>query len=138
VTGGPEADDLIALLGLAPHPEGGHYRRTWRHPDGLGSAIYFLLAGDERSHWHRNRQTEIWHLYAGGPVELATSSDGVAVQRFVLGSDYHAGQRPQAVVAADCWQSARPLGPWALCGCTVTPAFDFTGFELAPPDWEPG
>lgn len=104
----------------------------------MGSAIYFLLAGDDISHWHRNQQTEVWHVYAGGPVELSTSADGVSVETVILGTGLAAGQRPQAVVPADCWQSARPLGPWVLCGCTVTPAFEFDGFELAPAGWTPG
>lgn len=133
-----QAAGLIALLELAPHPEGGHYRRTWRHPEGLGSAIYFLLAEGERSHWHRNQQTELWHFYAGGPLELSTSPDGFEVTRVIIGPDLVSGERPQAVVTAGCWQSARPLGRWVLVGCSVTPEFDFTGFELAPPEWEPG
>jgi predicted cupin superfamily sugar epimerase len=133
-----DPEEIIALLGLEPHPEGGHYRRTWRDPEGAGSAIYFFLNEGQVSHWHRNRQTEIWHHYAGGPLELCTSADGTQVETVVVGSDLNRGQRPQALVPRGYWQSARPLGPWVLCGCSVTPAFDFSGFELAPPGWAPG
>ncbi len=66
------------------------------------------------------------------------SVDGLDVERHILGSDLAAGQRPQLVVPAGAWQSARPLGAWTLAGCTVSPAFEFAGFELAEPDWEPG
>ncbi len=96
------------------------------------TAIYYLLREGERSHWHRVDATEVWHFYAGDPLELSVGAD-----RHVLGPDVAAGQRPQHVVAAGEWQSARPLGRWTLVGCTVSPAFDFAGFELAPPDWAP-
>ena len=136
-------DDAVRLLGLVPHPEGGWYRETWRDAAdpgerGTGTAIYFLLKPGEVSRWHRIDATEIWHLYAGGPLELSLSTDGSTVDRRVLGTDLAAGQRPQHVVAAGVWQSARPLAGWALAGCTVSPAFDFAGFELAPDRWQPG
>lgn len=130
--------DLVALLRLKPHPEGGHYRETWRHPGGLGTAIYFFLRAGEVSHWHRLVDTEVWHFYAGAAVELSTSTDGIAMDKVVLGPDLAAGERPQAVVPAGSWQSARPLGAWTLAGCTVTPAFAFDRFELAPAGWTPG
>ncbi len=130
-------DELIEMLALAPHPEGGHYRETWRDPEGRGTAIYFLLRAGERSHWHRLDWDEVWHVYAGAPVELSQWSEGGAVTKTVLGADLAAGQRPQAVVTRGTWQSARPLGPWVLAGCTVSPGFDFGGFQLAPPGWEP-
>ena len=131
-----DPDDLIALLDLAPHPEGGWFRETWRDPDGSGTAIYFLLRAGERSHWHRLAQAEVWHFYAGDAL-LLEMSDGVTRTTHTLGPDVANGQRPQAVVAAGAWQSARPLGRWSLVGCTVSPAFEFAGFELAPPGWEP-
>lgn len=130
------ADDVIASLGLEPHPEGGWFRETWREP--ALTAIHYLLRAGERSHWHRVDRTEIWHFYAGDPLELAVSPGGRDVARHVLGTDLCGGQIPQAVVPAGAWQSARPLGGWALAGCTVAPAFEFSGFELAPPDWRPG
>jgi predicted cupin superfamily sugar epimerase len=135
------AAEVVRLLDLAPHPEGGHYRETWRHqaPDGgrgAGTAIYYLLAAGERSRWHRIDAAEIWHWYAGAPLALAMAGDG-GRRSVRLGADLAAGERPQAVVPPGWWQSAEPLGPWSLVGCTVSPAFDFAAFELAPPGWEP-
>ena len=131
-----DPDEVIAALALEPHLEGGWFRETWREP--ATTAIYYLLRAGERSHWHRIDASEIWHFYAGDALELAVSSDGRQVERLILGADIDAGQRPQAVVPAGTWQSARPLGAWTLVGCTVSPAFEFAGFELAEPDWEPG
>jgi len=134
------AADIIALLGLAPHPEGGHYREMFRDPrqvDGrsVGTSIYFLLARGEVSHWHLIDAAEIWHFYMGDPLELKIV-DAVE-QRLVLGPDLTTGERPQAVVPAGAWQSARSLGDWTLVGCTVAPGFDFSTFELASPGWSP-
>jgi uncharacterized protein len=136
------AADVIRLLDLRPHPEGGHYRETFRDPrrdaDGrsLSTAIYFLLAAGERSHWHRVDAVEIWHWHAGAALALQIAgSDGVATVR--VGADLVGGERPQAVVPAGAWQAAESLGAWTLVGCTVAPGFDFTGFELAPKDWTP-
>lgn len=136
------AAEVIAALDLAPHPEGGHYRETYRHApagDGRGAmtAIYFLLAAGESSHWHRLDADEVWHWHAGAPLALALSADGRAVERLRLGRDLAAGERPQAVVPAGTWQAARSLGAWSLAGCCVGPAFDFAGFEVAPPGWRP-
>ena len=135
-------DEIIALLGMRPHPEGGHFVETWRHarPDGgrgAGTAIYFLLQAGERSHWHRVDAAEIWHWYAGAPLDLSLSADGVAVDVVPLGNDLLAGARPQVIVPAGVWQSAVSTGAWTLIGCTVSPAFEFSGFEMAPPDWAP-
>lgn len=131
-----DADEVIALLGLEPHPEGGWYRETWREP--ATTAIQYLLKAGERSHWHRVDATEIWHFYAGAPLGLALSGDGREVVHHVLGADLAAGQRPQVAVPAGVWQAARPRGSWSLVGATVAPAFRFDGFELAPPGWHPG
>jgi predicted cupin superfamily sugar epimerase len=126
------ADELIELLNLRPHPEGGFFVETWRHvPEeggrGAGSAIYFLLREGFASASHRVDADEAWHFYAGAPVELVI---GEGTHR--LGIDFAAGERPQLVVPAHEWQSARTLGEWSLVGCTVSPAFEFEGFELAP------
>jgi hypothetical protein len=134
---------LISRLGLVPHPEGGHYREFWRDRPtdgrrGAGTAIYYLLRAGERSHWHRVDAAECWHFYAGEALALHCSPDGVARRTVVLGGDLGAGQMPACVIPANHWQAAEPLGRWALLGCTVSPAFDFAGFELAPPGWEPG
>ena len=133
-------DELIRHLGLRPHPEGGHYRETFRAPDslrGASTAIYFLLKAGERSHWHKVDADEIWHHYAGAPLELALSEDGRKRHLLRLGIDFEIGELPQAVVPRGVWQAARSLGRWTLVGCTVAPAFEFRGFELAPLGWKP-
>lgn len=137
-----EADELIRALRLAPHPEGGHYRETYRQAAPQGSrgtctAIYYLLKAGERSHWHRIDAVEIWHWYAGAPLRLRLAPPGGSESTLLLGADLRAGQEPQAIVPEGCWQAAESAGDWSLLGCTVAPAFDFAGFELAPPDWEP-
>jgi predicted cupin superfamily sugar epimerase len=178
------ADDVIRRLALAPHPEGGFYRETWRDAPadgarGAGTAIYFLLRAGERSRWHRIDAAELWHFYAGAPLELAISRDGVTQERQRLGADLAAGERPQLVVPPGAWQSATCLAApnvansgrgggrdartqaagrrgehgneygnepgseprsegWTLVGCTVSPAFEFARFELAPEGFAPG
>lgn len=138
------ADDIIARLGLLPHPEGGHFRETFRDPrvDGSGraasTAIYFLLKAGEASRWHRVDAAEVWHFYAGDPLELTVQGPADRARTVHrLGRDIDAGQRPQLVVPAGAWQSARPLGVWTLVGCTVAPGFEFAGFELLAPGDEP-
>ena len=136
------AQDLIRLLNLAPHPEGGHFRETFRDPRqitgrAVSTAIYFLLARGERSHWHRIDAVETWHWYAGAPLALDIAQQPGRIERITLGCDLAAGERPQAVVPAHAWQAAASLGDWTLCGCTVAPGFDFSGFELAPKEWSP-
>jgi len=136
------ADEVIALLGLAPHPEGGHFRETFRDPVSVNgtraasTAIYFLLREGEVSRWHRVDAAEAWHWYAGAPLLLAIA-DGAGRRTTTLGADLAAGQRPQAVVPAHAWQQAHSLGTWTLVGCTVAPGFEFAAFELAPPEFEP-
>ncbi len=138
------AAGVIAALGLRPHPEGGHYREVWRdHPPGggrgAGTAILYLLAAGEVSHWHRvTDAAEGWHWHAGAALALSLSPDGAGREEALLGPDLGAGQRPFALVPAGWWQAARPLGAWVLVGCTVSPAFEFGGFEMAPPGWAPG
>jgi len=137
-----EAEEIIERLGLQRHPEGGHYRETWRDRSspsgrGAGTAIYHLLAAGETSRWHRLDATEIWHFYAGDALELSLYREGRAVEHQVLGPALSEGQRPQIRVPAQCWQSARTLGRWTLVGCTVSPAFEFEHFELAPEGWKP-
>jgi predicted cupin superfamily sugar epimerase len=139
---GATAADIIARLGLQPHPEGGHYRETFRdaRTDANGrsrsTAIYFLLARGERSHWHRIDAVEVWHYYAGSALTLKIADDD-AKWSFRLGPDLGAGELPQAIVPQDTWQSAESSGDWTLVGCTVAPGFDFATFELAPKGWEP-
>ena len=135
-------EKIIATLGMRPHPEGGHYVEAYRDspPDGgrgAATAIYFLLQAGEISAWHRVDAVEIWHWYGGAPLVLTISENGRDASACYLGPDLTARQRPQRVVPAGAWQTAESLGAWTLVGCTVSPAFEFSGFELAPPDWRP-
>lgn len=137
-----EADRIITRLGLAPHPEGGWYRQTWvadaaPGARAAGTAILFLLKAGEVSHWHRVDAAEIWHFHAGSPLELRlAASEAGPVTRLRLGPDVLAGDSPQGIVPPFHWQAARSLGGWTLVGCTVSPGFRFSGFELAAPGFE--
>ncbi len=139
-----EADRLIRLLDLKPHPEGGHFRETFRD-GGLSSAgrdgnegrahstaIYFLLKAGEVSRWHRVDAAEVWHFYRGAPLELKIGKD-----TYVLGANIDEAQVPQLVVPPNAWQAARSLGDYTLVGCTVAPGFEFSKFEMAPDDFTP-
>ncbi len=136
------ADDIIRQLGLQPHPEGGHYRETFRDAAPAGAtraastAIYFLLRAGERSRWHRVDAAEVWHYYAGAPLKLGINHDARA-STIRLGPDLAAGELPQAVVPAGAWQQAESLGAWTLVGCTVAPGFEFAGFEMALEGFDP-
>jgi uncharacterized protein len=137
----PTAADIIRKLALKPHPEGGHYRETFRDShlvDGraASTAILFLLAKGERSHWHRVDAVEIWHWHAGAPLQLKIV-DGAKEEIIRLGGDIHNDEVPQVTVPARAWQAAESLGDWTLVGCTVAPGFQFEGFELAPVGWKP-
>jgi predicted cupin superfamily sugar epimerase len=136
------AAEIIARLALKPHPEGGYFRETFCDPRldangrSVSTAIYFLLARGERSHWHRIDAVEVWHYYAGSSLKLDIADD-VSLRTVRLGSDLAAGEMPQAIVPAQAWQSAESTGDWTLAGCTVAPGFDFATFELAPKGWAP-
>jgi uncharacterized protein len=138
-----QAKDIIKALGMQRHPEGGWYIETFRDanggPRGSSTAIYYLLEAGERSHWHKVKDaSEAWHYYAGAALALHRSKDGVRQETVRLGPDILAGERPQAIIKADEWQSAESLGEYTLVGCTVAPGFDFSVFEMAPPGWAPG
>ncbi len=147
MTSALSTQEIVRFLDLAPHPEGGFYRQTFRDPrtiDGVraaSTAIYYLLPGGGISHWHRVDAAEVWHYYAGAPLELKIATQGAPAEILRLGADIAAGDRPQAVVQAGVWQSARSFGrgpnEWTLVGCTVAPGFEFAGFELAPADFSP-
>lgn len=137
------AKEIIKLLGMEPHPEGGWYVRTLcdnaADPGGRGhsTAIYYLLDVGEVSAWHRLDATEVWHWYAGAPLVLTTSPNGHDASAVRLGPDLLSGERPQVIVPAGHWQTATSLGAWSLVGCTVAPGFTFDCYEMAPPDWRP-
>lgn len=141
------AKELIDRLRLEPHPEGGWYRETWRADAADGeragaTAIHFLLETGQCSHWHKVDATEIWLWHAGNPLQLMLASpDGEESAEVRLGPDVASGDLPQQVIRPHEWQAAAPLpGPhdYTLVSCVVSPAFDFAGFTLAPPEWQPG
>jgi len=128
---GADAASVIHALGLRQHPEGGHYRETWRDVPvdggrGAGTAILFLLAAGERSAWHRVDAAELWLWQAGAPLVLKVEPG----YEFRLGPHVAAGEVLQGLVPAHRWQSAESLGAWTLCSCVVAPAFEFAGFEM--------
>ena len=136
--------EVVERFRMAAHPEGGWYVETWRAaaPDGerpVASAILFLLAEGQTSHWHRVDADELWQFSAGDALELliAPGDGGGSIERHRLGGDVTTGDEVQVVVPAGAWQAARPLGDWTLVGCIVAPAFTFDGFELAPKGWAP-
>lgn len=138
------ADGVIQLLGLEPHPEGGHFTETFRDrvtaedERAAGSAIYYLLRAGENSAWHRVLDAaEIWHWYAGAPLALSLAPPDGVRKTETLGPDLERSERPQIVVPKGYWQSAVSRGSWTLVGCTVSPAFEFAAFEMAPDGWEP-
>ena len=132
------ADNIVDLLKMQPHPEGGFYAETFRDDvtDAQGRAastlIYFLLPDGVVSRWHKVDAVETWHWYAGAALELSISTDGTSTQVIQLGNDLVVGERPQGIVPREAWQQARSLGEWTLVGCTVAPGFQFEGFEMAP------
>lgn len=140
--GDPQA--IIAKLGLAPHPEGGWYRETWRAPAAAGeraiaTAIHFLLEAGQKSHWHKVDAAEIWLWHAGHPLRLSMAADDAGPVRAIrLGPDVLAGDVPQQLIAPGEWQAAEADAGWALVSCIVAPGFQFSGFTLAPADWSPG
>jgi predicted cupin superfamily sugar epimerase len=137
-----EADELIRVLNMRPHPEGGHFREVFRDTKpgarAHSTAIYFLLRKGETSHWHRIDTAEVWHFYKGAPIELSIAPLRGPAVKHVLGNDILKEQRPQIAVPPNAWQSARSLGAYTLVGCTVAPGFDFSKLEIAAPDFEPG
>ena len=132
---------IIETLDLAPHPEGGWYRETWRAPSeggrSAGTAIHFLLEEGQRSHWHRVDADELWLWHAGSPLALCVEQEGGAIETVALGGDVIRGHAPQWRVPANRWQSTEARSGWALVSCVVVPGFDFAGFELAAPGWSP-
>ncbi|KPH09359.1 cupin domain-containing protein [Rhizobium acidisoli] len=135
--------DIIRELAMQPHPEGGWYAETFRDTAGgergHSTAIYYLLTKGQRSHWHRvHDAVEVWHHYAGAPLSLHRSEDGTTSETLTLGTNLSAGERPQAIVPANWWQAAESLGEFTLVGCTVSPGFEFSSFEMAPAGWTPG
>ena len=131
--------EIVAALDLAPHPEGGFYRETFRddragaYERAHSTAIYFLLPEGAVSRWHRVDAAEVWHWYAGAALKLSEGGAGerpAASRNVMLGNDLTAGERPQHVIERGVWQQARSIGAWTLVGCTVAPGFTFDRFEI--------
>ncbi len=129
---------LIESLKMTPHPEGGHFAETFRADDNSASLIFYLLKNDERSHWHRLTKNEILHFYDGDPMRVLLSTDGVSIQEKTLGRDAIDNEPYHLIIPKDTWFSMQSTGDWSLIGCTVSPAFSFDDFELAPKGWMPG
>jgi uncharacterized protein len=135
-SGSLTADQVIRLLELEAHPEGGYFRETFRDPKkveerSVSTAIYFLLKQGEISRWHRIDAVEVWHWYGGAPIRLQIRDGEGSVETVLLGNDLLKNERPQVIVPAFAWQTAETLGAWTLVGCTVAPGFEFAGFEMA-------
>jgi hypothetical protein len=139
-----DAQLLIDRLGLGRHPEGGWYRETWRAPSpggtgrGAGTSILYLLEAGQRSHWHRIDASELWIFQAGTALVLSIADASGPVTSVRLGVEVLASEQPQQIVHPGQWQAAQAGAGWCLVACVVAPAFQFEGFELAPPDWSPG
>ncbi len=141
----PRVAELVRVLDLAPHPEGGFFREIHRSTLRVRAAdgrpersalttIYYLLAAGQHGRWHAVASVEIWHLYEGGPLELFVRGEGEAqVRRVVLGR-VGLGEQPTYTVPAFAWQAARPVGEYALAGCTVGPGFDYEDFRFLADD----
>ncbi len=133
------AQEIIDHLNLQRHPEGGWFRETWRADNegrATGTCIYFLLQDGESSHWHRVDATEIWLYHAGAPLILSLSeADQGPATDHLLTPDLSQGA-PQLIVPENHWQAARTTGDYTLVSCTVSPGFEYDGFELAAPGFE--
>ncbi|MDX2072865.1 MAG: cupin domain-containing protein [Alphaproteobacteria bacterium] len=136
------ADDVVAMLGLVPHPEGGYYREMFRDEKkndagrSASTSIYYLLTQGQTLHWHRVDAAEVWHWYGGAALVLETFN-GKELTKFRVSGNLMEGERPQLVIPAKCWQTASTTGEWTLVGCTVAPGFESAGCEMAPPGWQP-
>lgn len=136
-------NEIVRLLDMQAHPEGGWFKETYRSPNlqgdrSVATVIHFLLAADQVSAWHQVDADEAWFWHAGAPLALTQSPpDGQGASSIQLGPDIRVGQRPHHVIPADHWQTAESLGAWTLVSCMVAPGFEFSGFKLADPDWRP-
>tara|TARA_Y100000590_G_C15120745_1_gene788609 strand:- start:205 stop:612 length:408 start_codon:yes stop_codon:yes gene_type:complete len=130
-----ESDQIIKKLKMEPHPEGGHYLESYR--DENVSLIYYLLKKNEKSHWHRLSKNEILHFYKGHPLSVDISLDGKTLDNKVLGNKVNSKENMHIIIKAGSWFSMTSTGDYSLIGCTVSPAFDYSDFELAPKGWSP-
>ena len=132
-----DSDKLIEQLEMNPHPEGGYYSESFRDRDNSVSLIYYLLKKKQRSHWHRLTKNEILHFYKGDSLSIHISTDAKTTITKKLGHSIADNENLHIIIPAGSWFSMNSEGDYSLIGCTVSPAFDYTDFELAPPNWEP-
>ena len=130
--------ELIKKLKMIPHPEGGYFVESFRDKENNVSLIYYLLKKNQRSHWHRLKKNEILHFYQGDPLLIYVSSDGLTSNTIILGNDINKKENMHVVIKAGSWFSMRSNGKYSLIGCTVSPGFNYSDFELAPKNWRPG
>ena len=128
------SDKIIKKLQMIPHPEGGHFKESYR--DNNISLIYYLLKKNEKSHWHRLKKNEVLHFYDGDPLIVYSSKNGVTIEKTIL--DNNKNELSHFVIKSGTWFSMKPKGEYSLIGCTVAPPFEYDDFELAPKEWEPG
>ena len=133
-----DPEELIKKLNMTPHPEGGYFAESFRDKDNNVSLIYYLLKKNQRSHWHRLKKNEILHFYLGDPMSVYISEDGSKSTSKFLGANIIGGQKMHLIVKAGSWFSMKSNGNFSLIGCTVAPGFEYSDFELAPKNWEPG
>ncbi len=131
-------EELIKKLNMTPHPEGGYFAESFRDKDNNVSLIYYLLKRNQRSHWHRLTKNEILHFYLGDPMSVYVSEDGNKSASKILGNNIIGNQKMHLIVKAGSWFSMQSSGNFSLIGCTVAPGFEYSDFELAPKNWEPG
>ena len=130
------SDKLIEQLEMNPHPEGGHYKESYRNNN--ISLIYYILKRGEKSHWHKLKKNEILHFYNGDPLEVFMSNDEITIKEITLSKEIKSGHFLHYVVKAGTWFCMESKGEYSLIGCTVAPPFDYKDFELAPKGWCPG
>ena len=124
-------DKIIKKLQMIPHPEGGHFKESYR--DKNISLIYYLLKKNEKSHWHRLTKNETLHFYKGDPLTIFTSKDGDSFSSLNIGEKNNFN----FTINAGTWFAMKSIGEYSLIGCTVMPPFDYKDFQLAPPNWKP-
>jgi hypothetical protein len=131
-----DSDKLIEQLEMNPHPEGGHYKESYRNNN--ISLIYYILKRGEKSHWHKLKKNEILHFYNGDPLEVFISNDEITIKEITLSKEVKSGHFLHYVIKAGTWFCMESKGEYSLIGCTVAPPFDYKDFELAPKGWYPG
>ena len=131
-------EELIKKLKMTSHPEGGYFVESYRDRENNVSLIYYLLKKNQISHWHRLKKNEILHFYKGDPLSVFISLDGKTYNTIILGNNINKSEFMHAIINAGSWFSMISNGEYSLIGCTVAPGFNYSDFELAPKNWNPG